>query len=171
MQERQKQIAAPQSVLRWRPLAAQIIAAHSLLVTSDEVLAIVQKESWGEQFAVNIYDPSFGLGQLEAAEAKMYAGIETIPSRTDDLLARKERPSYGYDTTHPIFIPENNLLGLARYLSHLKSRFAEAWPMTNENRGWMCAYNLGETRFAAGKIDPGYVSAVNENLRTLAAPA
>lgn len=160
---------APELVTRWRSLIEQVIAAHSLPVLSSEVLAIVQKESSGEQYAVNVFDPSFGLGQLELPEAEMYAGIGSIPARSLDLLACKEKPSYGYDTSHPIFNPDKNLLGLARYLSHLKTRFAEEYPMTNVNRGWMCAYNLGETRFSKGLVDPGYVAAVNANLRELEA--
>jgi hypothetical protein len=164
-------IPPPQSVLQWRPLVAQIIVAHALGVTADEALAIVQKESWGEKFAVNPNDPSFGLGQVELPEAKMYAGILTLPARSSDPLARKTKPSYGYDTSHPIFIPENNLLALARYLSHLKARFAADWPMKNPERGWMCSYNLGETRFAKGVADPGYVAAVAQNLSALGASA
>lgn len=170
-------MTVPQRVLQWRPTVEKVLTDNPLIASIEEVLAIMQKESDGEQYAVNPHDGpvgSFGLGQLEPPELKAYAGVATVPSRSLDPKARAQRPSYGFDTTHPAFDPVKNLTGLARYLSFLKARYATAWPLYLNGdvqqpnpRGWVGAYNLGMTHFDKGCTDLGYVSAVAANLQAL----
>lgn len=164
----------PVQVTRWAPLAFRASAKLDGFVSVQEILATVKKESFGDPLAVNPGDPSWGLMQVTSLIAREFAGIKTFPSRSLSPLVRYKKPSYGYDTTHEIFVPENNVKAGAGFLAYLKKRYAKDHPLILPSGeinplGWVAAYNEGEPNLWKKRPDLGYVTSFVENLRAFGA--
>lgn len=160
----------PLQIDRWRATVNLVIGKLNGVLSIEEVFATIKEESFGNQFAVNPNDPSFGLMQVTERIARQFAGIETSPARSSNPLICKQKPSYGYDTTHAVFVPQNNVTAGAGFLAYLKNRYAKDHPLIlpsgeiNPN-SWIAAYNCGEPNLLRGFKDTGYVNSYIANLR------
>jgi soluble lytic murein transglycosylase-like protein len=159
----------PQSVLKWRAecekWAAVYAQKYQIPFDWREIAAIMTKESWGNPFAVNPYDPSWGLMQITHLIAKTFAGVDSVPTRSLDLLAQKTKPSFGYDISHVIFSPSVNIQAGAGFLAYLKHAHSAQFP----NYVWIAMYNAGEPAVIKGLKDEEYVSSFLSNLKDLQA--
>ena len=119
------------NIKQWENLADKYAQIYSNL-DPEEIMAIIWNESSGNAKAENPNDPSYGLMQVTIPIAQAYAGV-TDPNS--------------------LFDPETNVKAGGSYLSHLKTRYADAFP----NFEWVDAYNVGETQFDKGIRTQGYI--------------
>lgn len=91
----------------------------------EEIKAIIMIESSGNETAVNPADPSWGLMGITALIGNHYA-----KAGTKELL----------------FDPNTNIKAGSGFLSDLKRRYAEQYPLGSGN-GWVQMYNTGEPKF------------------------
>lgn len=164
----------PVQITRWTPLAFRASAALDGFLSVQEILSTVKEESFGNPLAVNPGDPSWGLMQVTSLIAREFAGIKTVPSRSINLFSRRSKPSYGYDTTHAVFVPENNVKAGSGFLAYLKKRYEKDHPLILPDGsinplGWVAAYNEGEPNLWKKRPDPVYVKNYVENLRAFGA--
>jgi soluble lytic murein transglycosylase-like protein len=148
-------LSVPSSVLQWKSLVQEVLVAYPILEVA-EPLSIIWSESDGNPQAVNLNDPSWGLMQLTASIARMYAGIASPPVR---LVTPGIAPLWGYDGNHIIFDPKTNVTGGCGFLARLKSEFSTDFPLTDPNCAWPAAYNEGEGNEIKHRPDPAYVAA------------
>lgn len=139
------EMPVPQAVLQWRDLATKYAQVYSIL-DPEEILAIIWKESSGNQNAIHDNDQpdgsgSYGLMQVALSIGKAYAP-DDVSSSVDLLNA------------------DINVKAGAGFLADLKNKYGS-------NPNWVAAYNEGETQFRKGVQDLGYVMAFNTNLLTL----
>lgn len=139
----------PLSVERWRSLAENWCATYTNL-TPDEILAIVWNESWGNPLAENPNDPSWGLMQVTRPIAKFYGGF------ADE------------DTSWQTDANKNMKCG-AGFLSDLKKKYEQKFPLSDAQHGWVVAYNEGEGNLRKRVPDPNYESGFVNHLAALTA--
>jgi len=109
-------------------------------VEAGLIYGVVMTESSGDPNARNPSDPSAGLMGVTPLIGRYYGGI--MGSDSEVLTALLE--------------PNLNVQAGSRFLAHLRARYAAAMPVIT----WIQAYNLGETKFDAGKRVPDYAERV-----------
>lgn len=135
----------PPAVIQWQDLANKYAQIYSIL-DPEEILAIIWKESTGNQNAIHENDQpdgsgSYGLMQVALSIGKAYAPDDVVSSV--DLLNA-----------------DTNVKAGAGFLADLKNKYGS-------NPNWVAAYNEGETQFRKGVQDQGYVDAFNSHVLSL----
>jgi len=136
----------PTSVLQWKSTAEKYAAIHPVL-KPNEILAIIWSESSGNPKAINPADPSYGLMQVTIAIGRKFSMRVTTPA---DLMD-----------------PDTNIEAGSGFLAHLKTAYAESYPLTDPNCAWVAAYNEGEPNLWQKRPDPNYIAAFVSHLAEL----
>lgn len=139
------EMQVPPAVLQWQDLANKYASVYSIL-DPEEILAIIWKESSGNQNAIHENDQpdgsgSYGLMQVALSIGKAYAPDDVVSSV--DLLNA-----------------DTNVKAGAGFLADLKNKYGNS-------SNWVAAYNEGETQYRKGVQDQGYVDAFNTHVLTL----
>lgn len=118
---------------------AQLTGVEAALIR-----AVIQQESAGNPNAQNPADPSAGLMQVTPLIGRAFGGL----SGTDQQVLKL------------LLDPERNVRAGARFLAHLKGRYAARFQVQE----WVQAYNEGETNFDRGLRVWSYGNSVKAHL-------
>jgi membrane-bound lytic murein transglycosylase MltF len=135
----------PASVLQWQSLCEKYAGEH-LILTWQEIAAIIYTESSGNPKAVNPADPSYGLMQITMPIGRKYSAAQTPTDLMD---------------------PDTNVEAGSGFLAYLKTRYAITNPLTDPNCAWVAAYNEGEPNLWSKRPDPNYIAAFVSHLNDL----
>jgi soluble lytic murein transglycosylase-like protein len=138
-------VTVPAAVLQWQSTAQKYADEH-LILSANEILAIIWSESSGNPKAVNPADPSYGLMQCTMPIGRKYSSAQTPTDLMD---------------------PDTNVEAGSGFLAYLKTRYGTTNPLTDPNCAWVAAYNEGEPNLWSKRPDPNYIAAFVSHLNAL----